>query len=391
MISRAQACRFLLAKNGLLGDRVFRGEEGAAGYVRQAGCIQCDPVDVCGKNHELALLSRVKGFTREMLPALLYEQRVLMDSIDKNMCIMSTSDWPCMAFLRELYSRRSRQREDVNALSDAIVKLVGQLGHAEPGEMVEHGLPNASWNRMAMEELFARGDLMVHHSQNNIRSFSLTQDTLPPELYHAPNPFAGDLQRQAWQVLRRIGAVGMLWDAGSEAWQGVMGMTPRSRTDAFLMLARAGRIVPVPVEGIDRPLFVRAEDTALLRACAQPSGQTRSVRLLAPLDCLLWDRKLIMMLFGFDHRLETGVAEEQRHYGYYVLPVIWEEGFAGRIEPAADRDADALVVRRFWQEPYARLNNRFWWALEDELDLLRRFLGLKRVVWQDGWQTNVHI
>lgn len=29
--------------------------------MRQAGCIQYDPVDVCGKNAELTLQSRVKG------------------------------------------------------------------------------------------------------------------------------------------------------------------------------------------------------------------------------------------------------------------------------------------------------------------------------------------
>ena len=42
-------------------------------FVCQAGCIQFDPVDVCGKNAELTLQSRVKGFKKSMLWELLYD------------------------------------------------------------------------------------------------------------------------------------------------------------------------------------------------------------------------------------------------------------------------------------------------------------------------------
>lgn len=57
-LSKSQARRFLLLKHGLLGPYRFRGKNGALEYVRQAGCIQFDPVDVCGKNAELVLQAR---------------------------------------------------------------------------------------------------------------------------------------------------------------------------------------------------------------------------------------------------------------------------------------------------------------------------------------------
>lgn len=57
-LSKLQARRFLLLKHGLLGPYWFRGKNGALEYVRQAGCIQFDPVDVCGKNAELVLQVR---------------------------------------------------------------------------------------------------------------------------------------------------------------------------------------------------------------------------------------------------------------------------------------------------------------------------------------------
>ena len=57
-----QLRRYLLRRHGLLGARRFHGPEGVMQYIRQCGCIQFDPVDVCGKSHELQLLARVRGF-----------------------------------------------------------------------------------------------------------------------------------------------------------------------------------------------------------------------------------------------------------------------------------------------------------------------------------------
>ena len=48
-ITRQQARQFILLKQGLIGSYRFAGKDGAYEYVRQAGCIQYDPVDVCGK------------------------------------------------------------------------------------------------------------------------------------------------------------------------------------------------------------------------------------------------------------------------------------------------------------------------------------------------------
>ena len=66
-LTKAQARRFLLLKQGLLGARRFEGKQGVLNYIAQAGCIQFDPVDICGKSPEIALQARVKGFRKSML------------------------------------------------------------------------------------------------------------------------------------------------------------------------------------------------------------------------------------------------------------------------------------------------------------------------------------
>ena len=70
-IAKKQAAQFILVKQGLIGTYRFAGKDGAYNYIRQAGCIQFDPIDVCGKNAELTLQYRVKGFQKSMLRELL--------------------------------------------------------------------------------------------------------------------------------------------------------------------------------------------------------------------------------------------------------------------------------------------------------------------------------
>ena len=389
-ITREHARRFLLAKNGLLGAGRLRGKEGVFGYVRQAGCVQYDPVDVCGKSHELAFLARVKGFTREMLWELLYQDRALMDYFDKNMCIMLTGDWPCMSYMRSHFRQHTRSREMVEPVAQQLLQLAHEKGSISSQELdmkekVDWPWGETSLGRAALETLYFRGDLVVHHKTGAVKHYAPARDCLPPALLDAPDPFQNERQRQMWQVMRRIGAVGMLWNAASDAWLGVDGLTAQARNEVFFALEQAGVIVPVTVENLPRPLYMLKNDLPLLSACAQPSAPDRTVRFLPPLDCMLWDRKLIAALFDFHYKWEIYTPEEQRRYGYYVLPVLCGERFVGRIEPVCDRRAGVLQIRHFWPEEDVRVNDRFLWALEDAAQNLCRYHELSRVVWAQDW------
>jgi uncharacterized protein YcaQ len=62
----------------------------------------------------------------------------------------------------------------------------------------------------------------------------------------------------------------------------------------------------------------------------------------APLDSLIWDRKLIKALFGFNYTWEIYTPAEKRKYGAYILPILWGERFIGRIEAVNDRKPKSL-------------------------------------------------
>ena len=66
-ITKQQARRFLLVYHGLTGKRTFERKQGILEYIRRVGCIQFDPLNIVGHNHELVLQSRIPGFKPNML------------------------------------------------------------------------------------------------------------------------------------------------------------------------------------------------------------------------------------------------------------------------------------------------------------------------------------
>lgn len=128
-LTNRQARQFMLLKQGLLGEYRFIGKQGAYEYVRQAGCIQFDPVDACGKNAELTLQSRVKGFTKKMLYELLYEDRLLLDFPDKNLSILPMEDWPYFERYREAARKCGKQFPELPKLEEQAKNYI-EIGRA---------------------------------------------------------------------------------------------------------------------------------------------------------------------------------------------------------------------------------------------------------------------
>ena len=67
-------------------------------------------------------------------------------------------------------------------------------------------------------------------------------------------------------------------------------------------------------------------------------------RLLAPLDPLIYDRRVTAALWGFDYTWEVYTPPLKRVRGYYALPVLAGTDIVGHVDPKADRAARKLVV-----------------------------------------------
>jgi len=384
-----QARQFILLRQGLLGEHRFIGKNGAYQYVRQAGCIQFDPVDVCGRNAELTLQSRVKGITRKTLGDLLYRDRLLVDYSDKELSIWPSEDWPYFADYRERSIEHGRQFPGIPELEEKAVAYIRKHGPVSSDTLPIKGTifwhSSMHWSghldkdslaaRSVLEQLYTDGVLLIHHKTGSRKYYDLADKYLPPELLSAPNPCPDEASWLCWRVKRRIGAVGLLWNRNSTAWLGI-NMTTEQRIASFDRLEKDDVITPVQVEGIRFPLYMLTEDLPLLASVT--AGQTSlkpRLEFLAPLDPMLWDRKLIEAVWGYRYSWEIYTPVVKRKYGYYVLPILWGNRLIGRIEPKADRKAKSLTVQNVWLEPGVRRTKKLSGQIDRAVQRLARFNG----------------
>ncbi len=99
------------------------------------------------------------------------------------------------------------------------------------------------------------------------------------------------------------------------------------------------------------------------------------VRLLAPFDPLVWDRRRFEIFWGWPYRFEAYTPVFKRRLGYYALPLLWRDRVIGwgtvSVKDGSLRADFGYVASH---PPRARVFRR---ALEEELTRLRVFLGLE--------------
>lgn len=373
-LTLSEARRFILYKQGLLGEYRFSGKDGVLEFVRQAGCIQFDPIDVCGKNAELVLQSRVSGFTKKMLYELLYEDRKLLDNWDKNLSIIPVENWIYFKRDRDWHLENERSFDEIQQACDKIKAVIAERGPVcsadlEMSEKVDWYWSKTKLSRAALEHMYFRGELAIHHKKKSLKYYDLIERCIPREILEAPEPYPDDFDHKKWRVLERIGSLGLLWNRPSDAWLGIGDLKADVRNKIFGALVDEGKIVPVHVEGIKHTLYCLAGDVDIVKIIncenvkleeTNCTGISRKPRceFIAALDNMMWDRNLIKEIWNFDYKWEIYTPAEQRKYGYYVLPVLYGENLIGRIEMGFDKKARQLEVKNLWYEEGVKVTKK---------------------------------
>jgi uncharacterized protein YcaQ len=377
-LTQQHARRFLLAHQGLWPPYEFQGKPGILAYIRRVGCIQYDPLNIVGHNPDLVLQARVADFSPEMLRELLYEDRLLLDGFDKLMSIYSTEDWPYFRRWRDAFRNGSgKSAEAVRSVLAQVRAALDERGplsslDLEMGEMVDWDWSQSRLARAALDSMYLWGELVVHHKVRARKVYDYAHRCLPAELLAAPDPNETEAGYQDWRVHRRIGSVGLLWSRSGEAWLGMSSIQSKSRKAALERLLAGEKIERARVEGFAEPFYFRSQDKPLLKRLSKLREPHPEAIIMAPLDNLLWDRRLLQQMFGFEYRWEVYVPPEKRRYGYYVLPILYGDRFIARFEPGKPKKGGALTIKNWWWEPETALSDEMKFSL---VQCFRHFLG----------------
>lgn len=180
------------------------------------------------------------------------------------------------------------------------------------------------------------------------------------------------------RVLRRIGGIGLFWSKSGDAWLGTE-INSKDRAASLTRLLKAGKIIEVRITDLETPFYMRSADRSCLEGLPDSGRSMDRAAILAPLDNLLWDRRLVKALFDFDYRWEVYKPVAERQYGYYVLPVLYGDHFVARFEPGRDKRGKVLIIKNWWWEPGVRRREKLDRALRRCFQDFLNYLGADRI------------
>lgn len=380
-ITKKQARHLLLAHQKVWPPRRLQGKQGIMEFIHHVGCIQFDPLDMVGYNPSLVLQSRIKDYRSDDLFELLYSERKLLDGWDKNMSIYSVRDWPYFSrYRKEAYQYYRNQSELINEILAEVRRKLEEDGPLSSLDLKFDTKVDWAWAptraaRAALESMYFWGELIIHHKVGTRKVYDFTDKHLPVELLAVPDPHL-DLQEYfQWHIKRRIGALGLMWGRASDAWLGIRWMKSQARQEAISTLVKKGELLPIEVEDIDSPFYLRREELDFLEQVLAGLDLNPEFAFIAPLDNLLWDRKLIKKIFQFDYIWEVYKPVSQRRYGYYVLPVLYGDRFVARFEPKFNKKTKELNIINWWWEAGINLTSEMKQPLIRSFQQFINYLG----------------
>jgi uncharacterized protein len=105
------------------------------------------------------------------------------------------------------------------------------------------------------------------------------------------------------------------------------------------------------------------------------AAQTDTVRLLAPFDPVVWDRRRFEAFWGWAYRFEAYTPAAKRIRGYYALPLLWRDQVIGWGN--LNVQDGKLATELGYVKGKAPRDAAFRNALDDELARMRCFLQIK--------------
>jgi uncharacterized protein len=322
--------------------------------LKRLHLLQIDSVNVLTRSHYLPLFSRIGNYDRTALDKRTLHQK-------------SRSHFECWAHEASLVRMElhplMRWRMNRAHKGDGIYKSMRDFAHSEKaylknllkfvashGPTAQSDLPDKSkgeggwwgWSKgkLALETLFAQGLLTTAKRESFERFYDLPERVIPSEILNLPTPSERDAILHLIDLSGQALGVGTAFDFRDYFRLPVA--DAKHATDAAV---EAGILKPITVEGWKSPAY--------LHHAAKIPRKTVAEALVTPFDPICWDRDRTERLFNFHYRIELYTPQHKRKFGYYVLPLLMGETFAGRVCLKADRETGTLRANHIHHEQFA--------------------------------------
>jgi hypothetical protein len=224
--------------------------------------------------------------------------------------------------------------------------------------------------KRALEQLFMEGRLMVSHRKGFQKVHDLPERVHPDWVDREPPTHLDHARYLIDQALRSHGI------AQEEEMRYLRKKIRPELARALRELEESGEIRLLEIAGVPgRKFYARTRE---LEAGLSRSPGDAAYRILSPFDNSVIQRKRLELLFGYLYQIECYVPAPKRKHGYFCLPLLKGDRFAGRIDAKADRKTRVLHVQKLIFEPGHRAA-AVTPGLKRELERFAAFNGCDRI------------
>jgi hypothetical protein len=332
--------------------------------IERLGFVQADPIRAPARAQDLTLRHRVAGYRAGDLERR-YPKLAIEEDFFVNYGFLPRATQSLM------HPRRANARWSAGrrARADAVLTFVRERGVVHPREVDERfglgktrngfgGSGNAS--TQLLDGMHYRGLLRVAAREGGVRLYAAREPGAAAEDPDAAYDRLVDVVVGQYAPLpeRSLAELVLRLRYGVPQWAARRGAA-LARTKARLPSARIDGVAWYWPEG----------ENPGSRRHAVPDA----VRLLAPFDPVVWDRRRFEAFWGWAYRFEAYTPAPKRKLGYYALPLLWRERVIGWGNAALR--AGRLDLRLGYVSGSAPRDGAFRRALDEEVARLEAFLG----------------
>ena len=354
-----QARIYQLWATRLHGRAYPTGDDGVRALFPEIGSIQLDPLPVLGRNHDLVVQARVDGIHPGDFLRLVHAERIGFEYWDKVMCAIAIDAFPWFRALMDAggeswEQRRGEriEREHPGAIA-SVYQTIATSGPLSSRELKDRGIAQGehrAWKSTraangALESLWNQGKLSISHRVNYRRYFDLIERVIPKRFFDTDPPVYDEFIR--FLLKRCVRMVGLLPAKGDADTWAFLRAARRDRLPE--QLVEKDELCRVDVEGIKTPFYAAANIKDGLKL-AETAEFNSLPRFIAPLDPLICARDATTRLWGFEYSWEVYKPVGKRRYGYYVLPILYNDRFIGRFDGRYDAKSGILSVLSYHEE-----------------------------------------
>jgi len=333
--------------------------------IAKLGFVQADPIRAPARAQDLTLRHRVKDYCAGDL-----ERRYPRLPIEEDFFVNYGFLPRATHALMHPRSARSVWPKARWAQAQAVLEFVRERGAVHPREVDEHfahgkvtnwfgGSSNAS--TQLLDGMHYRGLVRIARREGGVRVYAAraAHDAAPDPVAALDALVDVVVRKYAPLPLRTLSELVSRLGVGAPQW--------RDRRAATLARTKA-RFPQAVVDGVTW-LWPAGENPASRRHASDDA-----VRLLAPFDPVVWDRRRFELFWGWAYRFEAYTPAPKRVRGYYALPLLWREQVIGWGNLSV---ADGTLQSDFgYVAGKAPRSAAFRAALDDELQRMINFLKL---------------